>query len=330
VKSNNQTDMKNSERLYKRLMREFPDNSSANEPLAPFTTYQVGGYADILIYPSNLEDLEHIVKLCNNYDTEFFVIGKGANVLVHDDGFRGVIVSLEKCSSQLFHEKNLLYVGAGVTVQAMVKYCEEHSLAGLDFMSGIPGTVGGALRMNAGAFVGEIGDRVLRIDAMSKQGIREQISAEEADFGYRRANGLQDKILLGCWLLLIPGEKGTLQRAREGYLERRASKQPLEYPSCGSVFKRPPGDYAGRLIEAAEAKGFRVGGAMVSSKHANFVVNEKNATANDIYEVIVEVQQRVYKKFGVWLELEVKLVGFSIERINKVEGPRDGTKIKKK
>jgi len=313
--------MENSERLYKRLNNEFPDSSYADEPLAPLTTYRVGGKAEILIYPNHLDDLEHIVKLCNRYKTEFFIIGKGANVLVHDGGFRGVVISLEKCSSQLFHEKNLLYVGAGVTVQALVEYCEEHSLAGLDFMSGIPGTVGGALRMNAGAFVGEIGDRVLRIDAMSKQGIREQISAEEAGFGYRRANGLQDKILLGCWLLLGPGEKRILQRAREGYLERRASKQPLEYPSCGSVFKRPPGDYAGRLVEAAGAKGFRVGGAMVSAKHANFVVNEKSATANDIYEVIAEVQQMVYKQFKVWLELEVKLVGFPIEMVKRVEGP---------
>ena len=176
--------------------------------------------------------------------------------------------------------------------------------------------------MNAGAFVGEIGNRVVRIDAVNEKGIREEISAEQALFGYRRADGLIGKILLGCWLLVDVGNKETLYEARQDYLQRRASKQPLEYPSCGSVFKRPPGDYAGRLIEEAGLKGLRIGDAMVSEKHANFVVNVDKATAKEIFSVFSQVQNTVYHKFGIWLELEVRLIGFSDEQIRKVEQPQ--------
>jgi len=314
----------NSEKIKKiiqRLKREYPDSCRLAEPLAPLTSYRVGGKADILATPATVEELEQIIRYCMREGIPCFVMGKGANVLVHDEGFRGVVALLEHCCGQLFHERNLLYVGAGATVADLVEYCEKHSLGGLDYMSGIPGTVGGALRMNAGAFVGEIGERVLRIDALDEKGRRVQLTREEAQFGYRRADGLENKILLGCWLFLEPGNREQLTRSREDYLKRRAEKQPLEYPSCGSVFKRPPGDYAGRLIEAAGCKGFTVGGAMVSPKHANFVVNFNHASAGDIYEVIWRVQRKVYEHSGVWLELEVKLVGFSEEDQRRVEKP---------
>lgn len=303
------------------LQNEYPEQTRVDAPLAPYTSYNVGGSADVMISPKRVEDVAHVVHLCYQRKAPYFVIGKGANVLVHDSGYRGVVISLEKCCAQIFHEKNLLYVGAGATVKDLVEYCEKHGLAGLEYMSGIPGTVGGALRMNAGAFVGEIGDRVLRVDALNQRGIRQQISKEEALFGYRRADGLKDKILLGCWLLVEAGDKQKLYASRQDYLSRRAARQPLEYPSCGSVFKRPPGDYAGRLIEEAGLKGYKIGGAMVSEKHANFVVNYNNASARDIYEVICHVQQEVYKRSGVWLEPEVRLVGFSAEEIQKVERP---------
>jgi UDP-N-acetylmuramate dehydrogenase len=312
---------KNISKVVAVLKDQYRGSCHADAPLAPYTSYHVGGNADLLIFPERLEHIEHIVHLCHKKEIPFFIIGKGANVLIHDDGFRGIALSLEKCCSQIFHEKSLLYVGAGATVKDMVEYCEKNGLAGLEYMSGIPGTVGGALRMNAGAFVGEIGDRVVRIDALNERGIREQIIQEDAHFGYRRANGLNGKILLGCWLMVDQGDKAKLYQARQDYLKRRADKQPLEFPSCGSVFKRPPGDYAGRLIEEAGCKGLKIGGAMVSSKHANFVVNFDNATAQDIYDVICHVQQVVYKRFSVWLELEVKLVGFSDEEIRKVESP---------
>lgn len=310
------------EEVIRILISEYSQSCNRNAPLSPFTSYHVGGTADLLTSPARVEDIAHIVHLCYEKKVPFFVIGKGANVLVHDEGFRGIVISLEKCCSKIFHEKNLLYVGAGATVQDLVEYCEKHGLAGFDYMSGIPGTVGGALRMNAGAFVGEIGERVVRIDAVNEKGVREEISAEQALFGYRRADGLIGKILLGCWLLVDVGNKEKLFKARQDYLQRRASKQPLEYPSCGSVFKRPPSDYAGRLIEEAGLKGLRIGDAMVSEKHANFVVNVNKATAKDIFEVITQVQQTVYNKFGVWLELEVRLVGFPEQQVKMVEKPQ--------
>ena len=211
------------------LKDQYRGSSRAETTLAPYTSYNVGGNADLLIFPEKMDHVEHIVHLCHKKRIPFFIIGKGANVLIHDDGFRGIALSLEKCCSRIFHEKNLLYVGAGATVKDMVVYCEKHGLAGLEYMSGIPGTVGGALRMNAGAFVGEIGDRVMRIDALSDRGIREQIIQEDARFGYRRANGLTGKVLLGCWLMVDQGDKEQLYQARQDYLKRRADKQPLEY-----------------------------------------------------------------------------------------------------
>ncbi|MFQ5583823.1 MAG: UDP-N-acetylmuramate dehydrogenase, partial [Calditrichia bacterium] len=277
----------------KSIKRQFGEHCKLDTPLAPYTTYNVGGKADALVFPERTDDLEQLVRACKQKRIPFFIIGKGANILVHDNGFRGVVISLEQCCSQIFYRKNLLYVGAGQTVKNLVEYCEEHGLEGLEFMSGIPGTVGGALQMNAGAYGGEIGDRVMRIDLINERGVREQIPTNEAGFGYRRADGLKEKILLGCWLHLGRGKKAVLEQVRREIIEKRTRRQPLEFPSCGSVFKRPPGDYAGRLIEEAGAKGLRIGGAMVSPKHANFIVNYRNATARDIYDVIVEVQNLV-------------------------------------
>lgn len=318
---------KNIKEVVEILQSDYPDSTRINVLLAPYTSYNVGGNADLMIFPERVEQLERIIHLCNEKRVPYFIIGKGANVLIHDDGLRGVVISLEKCCSQIFHEKNLLYVGAGATVKDLVEYCENNSLEGVEYMSGIPGTVGGALRMNAGAFIGEIGDRVLRIDALNEKGNRIQIPKDEALFGYRRANGLTEKILLGCWLMVDAGDKEKLYQSRQEYLKKRASKQPLEFPSCGSVFKRPPGDYAGRLIEEAGCKGLKIGGAMVSTKHANFVVNYNKATAKNIYDVIYEAQKKVYNRFGIKLELEVKLMGFSNEDIKKVESSPDEAKV---
>jgi UDP-N-acetylmuramate dehydrogenase len=292
-----------------------------NEELRYHTTYKVGGPAAVLCLPVSHEELQEVVATCNSRLVPIFILGSGSNILVHDRGLEKVVIKLDRCCSQLEHQNGVLYAGAGTLVSDVVRYCEEQQLAGLDFMAGIPGTVGGALRMNAGAFEGEIGNRVIQIDAMNYQGEMIKIAAENAGFGYRRADFLADKILLGCSMQLGPGKRNSLEKARETYLEKRAARQPLEYGSCGSVFKRPPGNYAGTLIEQAGCKGMQVGGAMVSPKHANFIINYRNASAYDIYNLIVKVQEIVYKKFNVWLELEVKLVGFSHEEEKKVQHP---------
>lgn len=311
------------QKFVKTLNGNYPGICKVNETLAPYTSYQVGGEADALVIPKTITQLESILRMSIKENIPRFVLGKGANILVHDDGVRGLVISLAQCCNQLFHQGKLLYVGTGRTVKELVEYCEEHGLSGLDFMSGIPGTVGGALTMNAGAFVGEIGDRVIRIDALDEKGHRIQIRHADAGFGYRRADGLKGKLLLGCWLMMDDGDSQQLTEARAGYLKRRAEKQPLEYPSCGSVFKRPPGDYAGRLIEAVDGKGTTVGGAMVAPKHANFIVNFNQATARDIYDVIRTVQEKVYKKFNIWLQPEVKLVGFSETEKKRIEAAPD-------
>ena len=303
------------------LQKKWPKDVRLNVPLAPMVGYRVGGPADALAEPRNREQLQEMLRFCATHQVPVFILGEGANLLIADEGVPGVVIRLRRCCQELYHEGTRVYVGTGRLVSELVEYCETHDLAGIEFMSGIPGTVGGALRMNAGAFVGEIGDRVVTIDALDMAGNAMTISRDEAGFGYRRAEGLQDKILLGTWLQLEKGDRAQLRAAREDYLKRRASKQPLEYPSCGSVFKRPPGDYAGRLIEAAGLKGLRIGNAQVSPKHANFIVNLGNATAADIFAVIQAVQRNVYRQFGVWLELEVKLVGFPAEAIEQTRRP---------
>lgn len=303
------------------LWNRYSDDVMLNEPLNKYTTYQVGGPASVICSPKSKEKLQEIIIYCKESDIPFFILGGGSNILVHDDGLDLIVIKLNECCSEITHTGNLIYTGAGVTVSDLVRYCEEHELAGLDFMSGIPGTVGGALRMNAGAYVGEIGDRVTQVEAMSQDGQFLSIPAEEAGFGYRKADNLQDKILLGCYLKLNKGDQTALAESRMGYLEKRLDKQPLNYGSCGSVFKRPPGHYAGSLIEKSGCKGMKIGGAMVSPKHANFIINYQNATARDIFQLIKKVQSIVYHKFQIWLELEVKLVGFSLEEENSVKRP---------
>jgi len=303
------------------LWNHYPDRVLLNELLRKHTTYKVGGPATALCIPRDREELQDMLSFCTDNEVPVFILGSGSNILVHDRGLEQVVIKLDHCCSELYHRGTDLYAGAGILVSQLVAYCEEHELAGLDFMSGIPGTVGGALRMNAGAFVGEIGDRVLTIDAMTFQGEMVQIKGEDAGFGYRRADFLQDKIMLGTLIRMETGKRDALEQAREGYLTQRAAKQPLDYGSCGSVFKRPPGKYAGSLIEQAGCKGMRLGGAMVSPKHANFIVNYQNATAADIYRLITQVQNIVFEKFEIWLELEVKLIGFSDEEEKKVQQP---------
>ena len=307
--------------FWQELKRRFGDQCCLKESLSRYTAYRVGGPADALVVPQTVAALQWLVQYCRQHRVPYRVLGSGTNVLVHDAGYRGVIVLLKDCCGQIQQQGTQLYVGAGVMVSDLVAYCERQRLAGLHFMSGIPGTVGGALVMNAGAFEGEIGDRVIAVDALDARGNRCRISREAVAFGYRQAPGLQGLLLLGCWLQLESGNGEQLRQQRQSILERRAKKQPLNYPSCGSVFKRPPGDFAGRLIERAGGKGLCVGGAMVSPKHANFILNVNHATASDIFELIVQVQQRVYRETGVWLEPEVQFIGFSKQELKKLKKP---------
>lgn len=304
------------------LWNHYAERIKLNEPLKYYTTYKVGGPATALCFPASRQELQDMLSLCHQRKVPVYIMGSGSNILVHDNGIDLIVFKLEQCCAELTRDGHNVYAGAGVLVSRLVEFCEEQELAGLDFMSGIPGTVGGALRMNAGAFVGEIGDRVVFIDTMDYRGNDIRVTGEDAGFGYRRADHLQDKIMLGCQLQMIDGSRNDLQKSREDYLGQRAARQPLDYGSCGSVFKRPPGNYAGTLIEQAGCKGMRIGGAMVSTKHANFIINYDRASASDIYQLIREVQNIVYRRFNIWLELEVKLLGFSDEEEEKVRRPQ--------
>ncbi|MCK5327268.1 MAG: UDP-N-acetylmuramate dehydrogenase, partial [Candidatus Latescibacteria bacterium] len=200
--------------------------------------------------------------------------------------------------------------GSAVRIKRLTACCEEHGLGGLESLSGIPGTVGGALRMNAGAFGAEISDRLRWIEGIAPDGTRQRWAKSDVDFGYRRAKGLEDRMLIEAAFGLTKTDAALLTDRRKEIIRKRNARQPLEVPSAGSVFKRPEGEYAGRLIEAAGCKGLRVGDAMVSPKHANFIVNLGKATASDVRMVIERVREQVDQRFGVALELEIELVGF--------------------
>jgi len=293
------------------LLADLPGRRLDRESLAEHTWYRVGGPAQVFFTPADTESLTETLRRARQAGLPLLVLGQGANLLVSDQGFSGVVLSLADCCAELEVEDNLLRCGAGAELDAVVRRAEQAGLAGLADLSGIPGTVGGALRMNAGAFGTEIGDRVAWVEGLDSDQRLLRLGRGEIGFGYRTARGLGELVLLRCELELAAGEPGELAARRKEILEQRAAKQPLACPSCGSVFKRPPGDYAGRLIEAAGCKGLRRGGAVVSDKHANFILNEDGATAADIRWLIDEVRQRVLEHSGVELQTEVILVGFA-------------------
>jgi UDP-N-acetylmuramate dehydrogenase len=240
------------------------------------------------------------------------VIGYGANILVSDNGYDGLIICLRDFEKTCLRSGNHLLIGAGVLLNDAILYAAEQGLAGMEALSGIPGTVGGAVKMNAGAYGTEMKDIVTRINVLTLEDgtLMERVyTNDEALFDYRKADGLLGKLVLGVDITLTPGDKDTILAKRKEILKQRTEKQPLNYPSCGSVFKRPTGNFAGTLIEQCGLKGYTIGGAQVSEKHANFIVNLGDATSSDIYNLITHVKKTVFIKTKVMLEEEVKFIG---------------------
>ena len=280
--------------------------------IAPKAHYRVGGEIDLYAAPKTRIDCQKLIKRCVANNIPYFIFGKGANILISDEGFRGVFISLETCSSELELSNNgRAYIGAGIDLWELIQETINFEIGDMTNMSWIPGTVGGALYMNAGAFGTEIEEFVESVDVILPTGEFKTLSYSECGFQYRKSTGLQDTIILGARLKFSPSNKIEMRKNSDEIIARRKSKQPLEHPSCGSVFKRPPGLYAGTLIEECGLKDFSIGGARVSSKHANFILNENNATASDLYNVMKHVKTTVYEKKEVTLEREVKLIGFS-------------------
>ncbi|MFN4111558.1 MAG: UDP-N-acetylmuramate dehydrogenase [Ignavibacteria bacterium] len=292
-----------------KVRKFFKGNISISEPLSRFTTFRIGGPADYYLEPLDREDLVNLIKYLNEIGYPFIIIGNGSNILISDEGIRGAAINLEFGFNKIEVSKNFVFAEAGIKLSKLVDVCIENSLVGIENLAGIPGTLGGAILMNAGAYGGEISDYILKVEIFDGEKIL-FLSKEECGFAYRKSN-LEGKIILSAEFQLQTGDKEKAKARRKELLLKRNQSQPVELPNAGSIFKNPPNDFAARLIEQAGLKGFTIGGAKVSEKHANFIVNFNNASANDVLKLMKIIQESVYQKFGIELEPEIKMVGFS-------------------
>lgn len=281
-----------------------------NEPMSKHTTFRIGGEAACFVKISSTEQLKKLIPYLKQVEVPYFILGNGSNLLVGDRGYDGVILQLKEKFSQIEVEGNLLHAKAGALLSQVAQCAMEHSLAGLSYASGIPGTVGGGVMMNAGAYGGEMKQVVEQVSVLDDEGEILVLDNETMEFGYR-SSIIKDRhfIVLEVSFRLKEGNKEEIRREMEELAAKRREKQPLNYPSAGSTFKRPQGYFAGKLIMDAGLRGYSIGGAGVSEKHCGFVVNKGNATAADVSEVIAEVRERVKDKFGVTLEREVIYLG---------------------
>lgn len=280
------------------------------EPMASHTTFRIGGPADYFVMPETVEELAAVLKLCKEENVPYFILGNGSNLLVGDKGFRGVVVQLYKNFDGMTIEGTTVTAKAGAMLVRVAKESGKAGLSGLEFASGIPGTIGGAMVMNAGAYGGEMKDVVTAVTVLTKDGEIRKLSKEEMNFRYR-GSVIEDEgyIVLEAEMELKEGNLEEIQERMAELTVQRKTKQPIEYPSAGSTFKRPEGYFAGKLVQDAGLRGFQVGGAQVSEKHCGFVINAGGATAADVMQLMKEVSEKVQKEFGVTLEPEVKRIG---------------------
>ena len=276
-------------------------------PLKEWTSFRIGGPADVLVMPHDVDDLCRLLRQARAAKVPLFVMG-GTNVLVRDGGIRGIVVSLSKLKRIADEPNGVVYAEAGVTMPVLLQHSISRSLSGLEWAAGIPGTVAGCVVMNAGTRLGEMKDAVKAVRIASPSGALKDVPASAISFSYRRAR-VPRGIVAGVWLQLTPGVKHNIQTVVKDYLRYRKDTQPLTMPNAGCAFKNPKPEAAGRLIEAAGLKGFRIGDAQVSEKHANFIVNRGDARADDVIALIAQVRRTVKKIAGMKLDLELKIVG---------------------
>ena len=280
-------------------------------PMSEHTTFKIGGAADVLIFPSNIEEVAAIIRLADEFNLPCTILGNGSNVLILDKGIRGVVIKFsDKFFGTIRAEGEKIIAGAGAMLKDVSKFAAEKSLSGLEFAVGIPGSIGGAIYMNAGAYGGEMKNIVAKVIAVSKSAEILTFNADSLNLGYRQSIFQQN----GCAICevelnLVQGNFDEIKNQMAEFTRKRESKQPLEFPSAGSTFKRPKGNFAGTLIDKTGLKGLKVGGAMVSEKHAGFVVNAGGATAEDVLNLIAEVRRRVNEMHGVNLTPEVRIIG---------------------
>jgi UDP-N-acetylmuramate dehydrogenase len=280
-----------------------------DEPMSKHTSFRIGGPADVFVTPS-LEQLPEVIKIAKESGVPVTVMGNGSNLLVGDKGIRGLVISFGKEAETLMVEGTKMTLGAGCMLSKAAAEAARRGLSGLEFASGIPGSLGGAIVMNAGAYGGEIKDVLVSCKVLTPEGEVKKLSAEELELSYRHSC-IPEKnyIVLSAELKLNPREEALIREEMADYKSRRIEKQPLEYPSAGSTFKRPEGYFAGKLIQDAGLSGYTVGGAKVSEKHCGFVINAGNATAADVLKLMEDVQDKVFEVFQVKLEPEVKMIG---------------------
>lgn len=281
-----------------------------NEPMKKHTSFKIGGNADIIILPQTIQEIKDIINYCKQFHTNYYIIGNGTNILVRDKGFKGVIIKLLKNFNNIeFIDENTIKAQSGATLNKISKKALENSLAGMEFASGIPGTIGGGICMNAGAYGGELKDIVKNVTVLYKDEII-TLENSECEFEYRNSKILKNKmVVLEVEIVLNKGDKQKISDYMNELNLLRNSKQPVQYPSAGSVFKRPVNNFAGKLVMEAGFKGKSVGGACVSEKHCGFIINKGNATCEDVITLIDNIVNEVDKKFGVKLEREVRIIG---------------------
>lgn len=286
-------------------------NVMINEPMAKHTTFRVGGPADYFVTPDSPEKLRDLIVLCREENVPYYILGNGSNLLVSDDGYRGVILQIYRSMDVVtISEEGVVRAQAGALLSKVANAAYEASLTGFEFAAGIPGTIGGAAVMNAGAYGGELKDVFLDATVLTPDNEIKVLRGDEMELGYRTsAVAKNGYIVLEVRIQLSKGVQKDIKAVMEELKERRITKQPLEYPSAGSTFKRPEGFFAGKLIQDAGLRGYTVGGAQVSEKHCGFVINKNNAKAQDIISLIEQVRERVHASAGVTLEPEVKFLG---------------------
>ena len=286
-----------------------------NESLKKHTTYGIGGPADLMIFPKSKQDLIKVIEIINKNKIQLTILGSGSNVLVSDNGIRGAVISLKNSLKQIEVDENILYAECGTMLGKIVKHAVKNNLIGLENLNGVPGTLGGALIMNAGAWGGEISENLIHVEVINSKSEIQKIQKKDLNFSYRQSSFNKDDILLSAKFNLKKADKDII---KENFIEAQSGRkksQPLNKRSAGSLFKNPKNNSAGKLLDEAGLKGFSIGDAKISEKHANFFINDGDASSRDMLMLIKKAHKEVKDKFNVNLSLEVKLMGFNEDEI---------------
>tara|TARA_Y100000768_G_scaffold371259_1_gene337841 strand:- start:251 stop:1180 length:930 start_codon:yes stop_codon:yes gene_type:complete len=308
--------------MIKNIIKKIENDSSSlclvDEPLKKHTTYGIGGPADLMVFPNNKEDLIRVIEIINENNMQLTILGSGSNILVSDNGIRGVVISLKKSLKEVNVNENILYAECGAMLGKIVRLAVRNNLIGLENLNGVPGTLGGALIMNAGAWGGEISENLVNVELINSKNELKKVPKKDINFSYRKSSFDKNDILLSAEFNLKKAEKNLIKENFSKAQSGRTSSQPLDKRSAGSLFKNPRNNSAGKLLDDAGLKGFSIGGAKISEKHANFFINDGNASSSEMLQLIKKAHKEVKKQFDIDLSLEVKLIGFDADEIEEL------------